>query len=375
MKKLLCLAAASLVGFAAFAEGPLSLTVDTKATWDGENGLGITAGDDDFILEVKGSYEAENGGAMFRLRTGELGSAWSAVQDIDPESSLYFNGALVLDRYEAWIKPNKYFKVSIGSNPVELYNEEVKWDVPFGAGIFESGKHIFAELYPVDGLTVGLGVNATYIADDAKKIQDGLAAWATYDIAATGSVSAEYESRSEKQKVIGLQFNYNGIDNMNFLVGYATLLNKNAEDKFDLAQHRVNVDFRTSNDNFAFEVFDEAILKNSDYGDFGNRFATKFSYFLNDKVTPWLRAQFFMNYGPFDWGTMMLSNGVAWSDVQLGNTPNKDDWLVVVEPKVSIDLGKGVSTVLGAQINYASYDLAEDKKLTWSIPFEIIVAF
>jgi len=353
MKKLLCLAAATVLGFAAFAEGPLALTVDTKATWDSENGLDVTAGDDDFVVEIKGSYEAEKGGALFRLRTLDVGSVWTAPA-----------GAILLDRYEAWVKPNEIFKVSIGTNPVELYNEEVKWDVPFGAGIFEGGKHIFAEFYPVDGLTFAAGIGE---AGFSKDVQDGLAAWATYEISCVGSVSVEYESLNADQKRLGFQFNYNGIDNMNLLLGYSAMLN-DAENLAYLAQHRASFDFRMSNDNMAFEVFDEAIIRNKDYGDFGDRFAAKFSYFLNDSVTPWLRAQFFMNYG--DGG-----NGVGWSAPQLTNQTAKDDWLVVVEPKVSIDFGKGVSAVLGAQVNYASYDLAADKKLTWSIPVEFIVAF
>ena len=65
MKKLLCLAAASVIGFAAFAEGPLSFTVDTKATWDSETGFGVGTGDDGFYLEIAGAYESEKGGAIF----------------------------------------------------------------------------------------------------------------------------------------------------------------------------------------------------------------------------------------------------------------------------------------------------------------------
>lgn len=354
MKKLLCLAAASVIGFAAFAEGPLSFTVDTKATWDSETGFGVGPGDDGFYLEIAGAYESEKGGAIFRLRNNKFG-AWDLAE-----------GFMSMDRYEAWIKPAEFVKVSIGLNPVELYNEEVKWDVPFGAGLFEGAtRRIYAEFYPVDGLTVAAGIGEPGFSKD---VQDGLAAWVTYDIACVGNFAVEYESRNANQKVIGAQFNYNGIDNMGVTLGYGTVLNKNAEDKFDLAQHRVNFDFRMSNDNMAFEVFDEAILRDKAYGDFGDRFAAKFSYFLNDSVTPWLRAQFFMNYGDGE-------NGVAWSALQLDNSTEKDDWKVVVEPKVSIDFGKGVSAILGAEINYASYNIAGDKKYSWAIPLEFIVAF
>lgn len=352
MKKLLCLAAASVLGFAAFAEGPLSLTVDTIAKWDSEDGLNVTAGDDDFVVQIEGSYEAEKGGAFLRLR----------AEDLKAQPFLH--------RYEAWIKPVELFKVSIGSTPVELYNEEVKWDVPYGAGIFEEGKHVYAEFYPVDGLTVGAGVQERGFSKD---VQNGLAAWATYEISCVGSISAEYQAAKDAEvdyKVIAAQFNYNGIDNMNLLFGYAAVLDKFGKDSTDLAQHRASFDFRMSNDNMAFEVFDEAIIRNKDYGDFGDRFAAKFSYFLNDSVTPWLRAQYFMNYGP-SWAT----NTVAWSEPQLKNNSGKDDWKVVVEPKVSIDFGKGVSAVLGAEINYASYNIAGDKKYRWAIPVEFIVAF
>jgi len=398
MKKLLCLAAASLVGFAAFAEGPLSLTVDTKAKWDSDKGFGIFAGDDDFYTEIKGSYEAENGGAMFRVRTGDVGSMWSEIaiskDDLDEQAnnpdldSISFGsfpafGALILDRYEAWIKPNKYFKVSIGTNPLELYNEEIKWDVITGAGLFEGGKHLYAEVYPVDGLTVGFGIAESFIEGDAKKIQNGLAAWATYNIAATGNVTVEYESRGEDQKRIGAQFDYNGIDNMNLLFGYSTLLVKNAEDKTDLAQHVVDVDYRMSNDNFAFEAYNEAIIRNKDYGDLSDRFAFKFSYFLNDTVTPWLRTNLYYNYNDYFsplWAGPQLNNADSWMDWSTGEFHKGEgkEWGLVVEPKVSIDLGKGVSTVLGAEIKYASFEFAGDdgdKKLNWAIPFEIIVAF
>jgi hypothetical protein len=377
---LLCIAAASLIGFAAFADGPLALTVDTIASWDSENGLGVGAGDDGFFAEIKGTYEAEKGGALFRLRTFSLGDDWSPMPvDKNPDDPSKYqtdafgaHGPVIMDRYEAWIKPNQFFKVSIGNEPVELYNEEIKWDVPFGAGIFEGGKHVFAEFYPVDGLSVAAGVGEPGFSKD---IQDGLAAWVTYDIACVGNLAVEYESLGlnddgKDRKRVGAQFNYNGIDDMAFLVGYSTVLQENDDEKFDLAQHRVAVDFHITKEEYEFEVFNEAILRNKDYGDFGNRFATKFSYFLNDTVTPWLRAQCFMNYGtPWD------GNAVAWSECQVENVAPKDDWLLVVEPRVTIDLGKGVSTILGATVNYASYDLAADKKLTWSIPVEFIVAF
>lgn len=383
MKKLLCLAAASVLGFAAFADGPLALTVDTIAGWDSENGLGVGVGDDGFFAEVKGSYEAEKGGAMFRLRAFGLGNDYQKMPvDTDPDSgglatvgSFASFGPVILDRYEAWVKPNEIFKVSIGSEPLELYNEEVKWDVPFGAGLFEGGMHVYTETYPVDGLTLGAGVGSAGLSKD---VQYGLAAWATYDISCVGNISAEYQALGKNMKVVAAQFNYNGIDNMNILFGYSTVLvNNEVKDETDLAQHRVSADFRMSSEAFAFEAFNEAIIRNKDYGNFGDRFAAKFSYFLNDSVTPWLRAQCFMNYGT-SWG----GNEVAWSEAQLAdiytgdnNVTKKDDWKVIVEPKVSIDFGKGVSAILGAQINYASYDLVADKKLTWSIPVEFIVAF
>lgn len=399
MKKLLCLAAVSLVGFAAFAEGPLSLTVDTKAKWDSDKGFGIFAGDDDFYTEIKGNYEAENGGAMFRVRTADVGSMWSDINISQEQAKVLKEiaeateekegvslgsvpgfGALVLDRYEAWIKPNKYFKLSIGTNPLELYNEEIKWDVITGAGLFEGGKHLYGEVYPVDGLTVGLGVSELFIAADKKKIQNGLAAWATYNIAATGNVTVEYEARGENEKRIGAQFDYNGIDNMNLLFGYSTLLVKNIKDETDLAQHVVDVDYRMSNDNFALEVFNEAIIRNKDYGDLSDRFGLKFSYFLNDKVTPWLRANLYYNYSDYFsplWAAPQESNSVAYDASWENVIADEKDWGLVVEPKVSIDLGKGVSTVFGAEIKTASFEFAgkNDKKLNWAIPFEIIVAF
>lgn len=376
MKKLLCLAAASLVGFAAFAEGPLSLTVDTKAEYNSDSGFGLGYGDDDFVLEMKGSYEAENGGAMFRLRTLNVGSVWDGF---DPAEPSFQAGAILLDRYEAWIKPNKYFKVSIGQNPYELYNEQIKWDAITGAGLFENGKHIYAEVYPVDGLTVGFGISDRDLGDDNKEFMNGLAAWATYNIAATGNVSVEYESFGENKR-IGAQFDYNGIDNMNMLLGYSTCLVKNLKDEYDLAQHVVDVDYRMSNDNFAVEVFNSAVLRNSDYGDLGDRFGFKFTYFLNDKVTPWLRANLYYNYSDYFsplWGASQLTDAV-FTDWVSFTYSDPEAWGLVVEPKVSIDLGKGVSTVLGATVKYASFEwagAAKDKKLQWAIPFEIIVNF
>ena len=156
MKKVLCALAAAVVGFTAFAEGKggLSFCVDSKAVWssaavaDGTvgfnnddsglvQGFNVKQGEDDFYLQLAATYETSVGGAMFRLRSNLIGQ-YNLKQ-----------GFLSMDRYEAWINPFDFLKVSIGNNPIELYAESVRWDTFSGAGIFENANlpHLYVELY------------------------------------------------------------------------------------------------------------------------------------------------------------------------------------------------------------------------------------
>lgn len=393
MKKLLCIAVASVLGFAAFAEGKGGLTFnvagravwssaaveDGSVGWDNtdsgvKQGFQVKQGEDDFYLEMGATYETGVGGAMFRIRANQVGG-------------YNLKGGLInMDRWEAWIIPCQYLKLSVGNNPIELYAEGVKWDTLSGAGIFESaGNHLYAEIYPFDALTLGVGIlnsaglsNVT--AGDTTEPQNTMAVWGTYSISCVGNISAEYEAlanaTSDKYdgdvKRIGAQFDYNGIDNMEAILGYSTYLLATENDGTKLAQHRVDFDFRLTQEQYAFEVFNEAVLRNSDYGDFGNRFGAKFEYYLSDSLTPWLRVNYYKNY--YD------NFNPGWAVPQLNNSAQgKDAWGLVVEPRLTLDMGKGVSATFGVDVRYASFNFAkvdgELKDLAWSIPLEIHVSF
>ncbi|MBP5250864.1 MAG: hypothetical protein J6Z17_00450 [Treponema sp.] len=418
MKKLLCMAVASVIGFTAFAEGKggLTFTVDSKAVlWsnadvadgtiglynDGSEGVKkgfqVKQGEDDFYLEMGANYETSVGGAMFKIRANAEG-LWNLTSDTAD------SGFLSLYRWEAWANPFTWLKVSVGNQPVELYAEGVRWDALSGAGIFESaGNHIYAEFTPtdlVDGLTFAVGVlnstkkrntlPANYGGDTTEPL-DTLAAWATYNIAAQGNISVEYEAMSEDLsgvpdgdvKRIGAQFDYNGIDNVEAILGYSAYLYKDSITdgaKMELAQHRVDFDFRLTNEKYAFEFFNEAIIRNKDYGSFGDRAALKFEYYL-DNLTPWIRVNYYKNYSDnFNPG---WSSSQFW-DFDLGEdgTGDPSEWGLVVEPRVTLDLGKGISTTLGIDIRYASFDFAcvdpekgEYDKFAWAIPLQVTVNF
>lgn len=387
MKKVLCALAASVIGFSAFAEGKggLSFTLDTRAAWDSENGFNIGAGEDDFYLEFLCNYETSIGGAMFRLRnTLDSDTQW-----------------LKMDRWEGWIKPVDFLKVSMGSQPVELYAEGVKWDAIAGAGIFESaGNHLYLEAYPVDGLTIGAGLlqptakshddtdddgepDTWTEHSDAKKPYKALAAWATYNIACVGNVSLTYEAMGspiawEKQydgdiKRIGAIFDYNGIDNFEVIAAYAGLIAKDDEDKTKLAQSRIDLDLHYTAEQYFVELFNSVVLR--DFGDgankMGNRVGIKAEYYLTDMFTPWIRANFYKNYtgelGPM-WGSAYLYDH---ANEETGEDLSKK-WGVLVEPRLSMNLGKGITAIFGANISHATW---QEKKTTWAIPVEFIVNF
>lgn len=413
MKKFVCAALAAVVGFSAFAgeregKGNIAFTLDTRAAWDSESGFNVKRGEDDYYLEFLCNYETDIGGAMFRLRN-----------NLDAETP-----QLNMDRWGGWIKPCKYFKVYMGNEPVELYTESVRYDAIAGAGIFESaGNHAYVEAYPMDGLTVGAGVlNASGSEEvdhddddstpkinvehgDPKKPMLTFAAWATYEISCVGNATLTYESLSTgiawdtgiepkhwydtfdgDAKRIGAIFNYNGIDNFNAILGYAGILLKDENDDLKLVQNRFDLDLLYTAEKYSVELFNSSILRDSDVtkGNLGERLGFKGEYYLSDLITPWIRVNYYKNYtSSFDpaWGSTSLvdANGknAAGDDVSF-----KDEWAVIVEPRVSFNFGKGFTAIVGFDFKHFSAehlivdgnDIAPKQNL-WAIPVEFIINF
>ena len=85
------------------------------------------------------------------------------------------------------------------------------------------------------------------------------------------------------------------------------------------------------------------MVRNKDYGDFGNRIAVKASYKINDTFTPWCRVNYLTNSNNARWGGLGLENSMSGTEKYQ---------FVRVEPMVSYSLGKGIGGYFGARINH-----------------------
>lgn len=375
MKKIAAIAiAAALVSGMAFAAGPVSISIDAKTDVWSKNGdakgMKTDINYEDYLGQMIASYDTDVGGGMLRFWVNNnAASQGSAAQSVwGAQNSLFLN------RWSAYIKPAAGIKVGMMTAPYEVFAENNLWDPIFAAALFETGTpKLYAEYTAIKNLTVVAGVdNNTYgTANDKPNKTFGSAV--KYDIAGLGSVSAMFENRNNgdtdgagKAQVIGGTFTYSAIQNVSVLVGYAGIMNDDAKDRAKFAQNRLEGYVTYSAGAFAASIYDGAVIRNKDYGDFGNRFAVKASYKLNDTFTPWCRVNYFTNYNA-RWGGLGLENEL--------NGTEKNSY-VRVEPMVSYSLGKGIGGYFGARINHnLTSGLDSGDRTAYELPLGITVDF
>ena len=100
----------------------------------------------------------------------------------------------------------------------------------------------------------------------------------------------------------------------------------------------------------------------------GNRLAAKFTWYATEKLSPYVRFNWFKNYG-----YAQTIGGFAWGDCQLVG-PGTDNSLMVLEPGVEFSISDNLSGSLGATLKF---NLSQDteKKTFWAIPLCLTASF
>lgn len=345
MKKIIAGLAVLAMGACVFA-GSLALTVDAQTQYSGAGGLAVGANDDGFILEMGGSYESASGGAAFRLRNDAGGSP-------------------TMDRWDVNIKPADWVKVGMGSYPIELFCESIKWEPICGAGMFENATpHIYSEFYPTGELTLGLG-----FVGAGTEFYKSTVAYAQYSIPMVGRMAFEFEMNDNvgllcdynhamgEAMRLGYQFEYNGTDNLDLIFGVSPVFDLK-DDSFKFYELRCDLFGSFTADAFSVQAYN-AFIYFADAGSVGDRFGLKASYAINDVLTPWFRANFLYNYAAiwgfgYNWGTTGYAEGMAF----------------IAEAMLNFNLGNGVTGDIGFEANYT-----DGADFAWRIPLHLIVGF
>lgn len=396
VKKIAAVALVVMMGVGVAFAGDIAISIDARANLYTDKGFTITGGDD-YLGQLLASYTAEKGGGFLRMRMNTRGQAPA------------------VDRWNAWIKPFDFLKLTLTTAPYEVYAESIRWEPIFAAGLFESGNPNFVvEIMPMDALTIMVGVDAGL--SDAKKPWNTMAAAVKYNIANIGSVAAEFAMIPKfnevqtsipgvdpvvyavtlddgQAKKFGAQFEFAMVPNLAVLIGYTGIVvDQDGVDAINalvasgdtevggFAQNRFEIFATYGMDKFAVALYDAFILRSAGYGDFGNRVALKASYQINDAFNVWLKIEHFMNYGGSVGAIVAAENdsaGLAWAAPQLfgpGNSLNDQADMVsalVIEPRVEWNLGNGIGSYLGVKL---AYDI-DDSYLSYWIPLGITVNF
>ena len=370
MKKLIATVLIALITFAAFAA--INVTIDTITSWGGKPdpldeyavGFNIGGADETVFADMNATLSGGRGSALLNIR-------------FRIPSERYAGAAVEVHGWEIKAKVTDWMKLSVGNTALELYAESINWEPIFGAGLFEQGKNRiyldmqFGDLRLVTGMSMG---------QNKKKPWDTLEVAASYDVSFTTRLSAEFRlvpyqlnvSLTDdedkvipdgKVKTISMQYDYFGKENMEIVAGYSMVLAPKG-----LVQHRADLFLTYFTEKVGIELYDAFLLRTLQGETAGNRLGLKFTWFANETVSPYVRFNWFKNYG-----YSQTDGGFAWEDCQICG-PGADKSLFALNAGIGFVLTENISGTLGfdLKINMAS-DTARPN--SWAIPLGLTASF
>lgn len=377
MKKLIATVVIAMLAFAAFAS--ISVTLDTIASYSSNKvfdpqseireGFRITGAEPDDTAhggDVIGEFTAVMG-------KDSVASASVSIRFRTPKTK-YEGAAVKIHGWEINARIAGGLKISVGNTAYEVFAEPISWEPVSGAGLFEQGNNrLYIDYVPdfLSDLNIIAGVS---MGDDSK------APWKTLQIAAiydTDTMKFAFEFHNicsdlgdgtdGGAKAFCLQADYFGTEGLNLLVGYSLV----REGGFTV-QHRFDLMGTYYAEKFALELYDALILRMYEGETAGNRLGAKFSYYASELLTPYIKMNWFKNYGYFQ-----SVGGFAWGDWQLSR-----DASVAGGNLLCLDLGLGLnlSTSLTGSIGglfkiNLTEGTADDQKFFWSIPLCLTASF
>ena len=370
MKKLIATVLIALITFAAFAA--INVTIDTITSWGGKSdpldeipvGFNIGGADETVFADMNATLSGGRGSALLNIR-------------FRIPSEKYAGAAVEVHGWEIKAKVFDWMKLSVGNTALELYAESISWEPVFGAGLFEQGKNRiyldmqFGDLRLVTGMSMG---------QNKKKPWNTLEVAASYDVNFNTRLSTEFRfvpyqlnvSYADEEgkvipdgvvKTISLQADYFGKENMEIVAGYSLILVKTAP-----VQHRVDLFFTYFTEKVGIELYDAFLLRTLEGESAGNRLGFKFTWYANETVSPYLKFNWFKNYGYSE-----TDGGFAWGDCQICG-PGADRSLFAVDAGIGFVLTENISGTLGInlKINMAPETARPN---SWAIPLGLTASF
>ena len=380
MKKLIATVLLALIAFAAFAG--ISVTLDTITSYSSnkvfdpqdeiKTGFRLTGAEPD---------DNAHGGDVLGEMTLSMGkdsvaSAFVTIRFRTPKTK-YEGAEVKIHGWEITARIASGLKISVGNTAYEVFAETISWEPVSGAGLFEQGANrIYVDYIPsfLDSLEIIAGVS---MADDARKPWNTLQAAAILDLVDVKFVFEFHNVCSElgsgvdgDTKVFAGQVDYVGTEGLDLLAGYSLVRQGGYT-----VQHRVDFLGSIFTEKFGLELYDCYIMRRYAGEKNGNRLGVKMSFYATEKLTPYIKMNWFKNYGyaqsvgGFAWGDWQLSRKTALDDNNNGN-------LLCLDAGFAFSLSTSLSGSIGGIIKVnLTEGVDKDQKTFWSIPLCLTATF
>ena len=380
MKKLIATVLLALIAFAAFAG--ISVTLDTITSYSSnkvfdpqdeiKTGFRLTGAEPD---------DNAHGGDVLGEMTLSMGkdsvaSAFVTIRFRTPKTK-YEGAEVKIHGWEITARIASGLKISVGNTAYEVFAETISWEPVSGAGLFEQGANrIYVDYIPsfLDSLEIIAGVS---MADDARKPWNTLQAAAILDLVDVKFVFEFHNVCSElgsgvdgDTKVFAGQVDYVGTEGLDLLAGYCLVRQGGYT-----VQHRADFLGSIFTEKFGLEVYDCYIIRRYAGEKNGNRLGVKMSFYATEKLTPYIKMNWFKNYGyaqsvgGFAWGDWQLSRKTALDDNNNGN-------LLCLDAGFAFSLSTSLSGSIGGIIKVnLTEGVDKDQKTFWSIPLCLTATF
>ena len=364
MKKLIATVLVAMIAFAAFAA--IHVTIDTITSWGGKNdpldeypvGFAIGGADETVFADMDATVSGGRGSALLNIR-------------FRMPNDKYLGADVEVHGWNITAKVTDWMKISVGNTAYELFAESISWEPIFGAGLFEGQKNrIYLDMQLGDlQLITGMAMG-----QNKKKPWKTLEVAAVYDVNFSSKLAFEFQMVPTQLnvsqdfgdgeiKTFSLQYDYFGKENMELVAGYTLILAKST-----VAQHRADLFFTYSTEKAAIDVYDALLIRNVPGETIGNRLGFKFTWFAGESVSPYLKFNWFKNYGYTE-----TDGGFGWADCQIYG-PGSDKSLFAINAGIGFVLTENISGSLGIDLKF---NMAKEtaRKNSWAIPLGLTASF
>ena len=362
MKKLIATLLIAMIAFAAFAG--IAFTVDTIVQYAGPNDPDAYPEGAKPGFSIKGADEFIFTDMNATLTKGPV-NALLNVRFKLPDKK-YDGSAVEIHGWDVTSRINEWLKLSVGNTAYEIFAESVGWEPLGGAGFFEQGKNRIYFDMQFDDLQIIAG---TSMGQDLKKPWNTIQAAVIYDIPLTVKLAAEFSMVSTLNclemyddgvvKSFSFQADYVGTENLDVVAGYTLIMAEG-----HIVQHRADLFAKYDAEKFSVELFDAFLYRLYEGQTSGNRLGLKFSYYATETLTPYIKANWFKNYGYAE-----TAGGYAWGDCQLVG-PGADKSLIVLDAGLGFTISDNLSGSIGGVFKFAAGNDA-----FWSIPLCLTATF